>query len=316
MSTKTTTEGSLTQHSFETAPGQQLYYWSVGNLEDNKPILIMQHGMRDVGRSLLPIAQALCDRFYCVMPDLRGHGKSFKPGHYAIIHFLMDLRQLQRHLNSSRIHLIGHSLGGHICANFSGIYPEDVETLTLIEGLGPPPAEQSADQPPANLSASLDRAITTAQEATSQRVLKDLATATERLLINNPGLTPQWAEQLARWGTQPAPNPGDGLIWSFDARAQEVFLGMHESLSFDFWRAVQARTLVVTGDLGHLYWAGQFPVEGYSGRFSDDQWQQRMTALSSRIPAQHQEIAGAGHQVHYDQPTALANVVRTFLLQS
>lgn len=315
MSIHKTTRDALTQHHFETAPGQQLHYWCLGNPEDNKPILIMQHGMRDVGRSLLPIAQALCDQFYCVMPDLRGHGKSFKPGHYAITHFLMDLRQLQRHLKASRIHLLGHSLGGHICANFSGIYADEVETLTLIEGLGPPPAEQSSGQPLANLAASFDRAIATANEAKSQRVLKDLAMATERLLINNPGLTPEWAEQLARWGTQPAPQPGDGLIWSFDARAQEVFLGMNENLSFDFWQAVKARTLVVTGDLGHLYWAGQFPVDGYSGRFSKDQWHQRMTALSSQVPAQHQEIAGAGHQVHYDQPKSLAKVVRAFLLQ-
>lgn len=304
---------NLTEHHLDIGLGEGLHYWTLGNRSAKRGVLVMQHGMRDVGRSLLPVAQALSDEFYCVMPDLRGHGKSVKPGSYAIQHFLMDLRRLHHELEASTIHLLGHSLGGHICCRYAGLYPQQVDSLIVIEGLGPPPYEARSLSPVEHIATALDRAILTADRATHPRVLPDLAEASARLLANNPQMKSPRADQLAAWGTEGAPG-GEGLVWAFDPRGQEVFLGVSEARNFDYWRAVKARTLVITGSLGHQYWQSMMDAEDYSGRFSKKQLNERLIALGSDQPAEHREINGAGHQVHYDRPEELAECVQSFLL--
>lgn len=306
--------GNLTEHRLNVGPGEDLHYWTLGERQANRGVLVMQHGMRDVGRCLLPVAEALSAEFYCVMPDLRGHGKSLKPGSYAIQHFLMDLRRLHHALEAPNIHLLGHSLGGHICCRYAGLYPDEVNSLIVVEGLGPPPHQARHSDPLGHVASALDRAILTAHRAAEPRVLPNLAAASARLQANNPQLKPDWADQLANWGTTSAPN-GDGLVWAFDPRGQEVFLGVSEARNFDFWRAVKAPTLFITGSLGHEYWASMMEDADYSGRFSKQQLAERLEALGTENqPAEHQEISGAGHQVHYDQPELLANCVQQYLI--
>jgi len=307
------TMGSLEEHRLDVGFGDDLHYWTLGERSAKRGVLVMQHGMRDVGRCLLPVAEALSDDFYCVMPDLRGHGKSLKPGSYAIQHFLMDLRRLHAALDTPSIHLLGHSLGGHICCRYAGLFPTEVDTLIVIEGLGPPPHASRHADPLGHVASALDRALVTADRTRKPRVLPNLAEAGARLMANNPQLKRAWAEQLARWGTTNAPN-GDGLVWAFDPRGQEVFLGVSEARNFDFWRAVKARTLVITGSLGHQYWESMMDDASYSGHFSPEQLTERLEALGTDQPAVHKEIIGAGHQVHYDQPELLASCVQQFLL--
>lgn len=283
--------------------------------------MILLHGMRDVGRSLLPIAEAVAATHYCVMPDLRGHGKSFKPGSYAIQHFLMDLHRLQQHLGVERVSLLGHSLGGHIVCRYAGLYPQRVNELIIVEGLGPPQEEMPRTGELERVAVQLERAVATAAYAVSPRELPSVAVACERLQRNNPRLSAQRALQLAHWGTTAVnadqDDPTQPVSWSFDPRAQEVFLGVSDQRNFDYWQAIQARTLVVTGDLGYQYWQQSFEQPGYSGHTSAEEMRQRLGALGRPDrPAEHLEITGAGHQVHYDQPGQLAAATREFLSRS
>jgi len=311
----TTTMASLTEHRLDVGLKEDIHYWTLGEPSAKRGALVLLHGMRDVGRALLPVAEALSDEFYCVMPDLRGHGKSVKPGSYAIQHFLMDLRRLHQALESPSIHLVGHSLGGHISCRYAGLYPEQIDSLVVIEGLGPPPSDPQNSDTLGRVADELDRALITASRAVKPRVLPNLAAASARLMANNPQLQRGWADQLADWGTTSAAD-GDGLVWVFDPRAQEVFLGISEARSFDYWRAIKAPTLLITGSLGHQYWQSMMDTAGYSGRFSEAQLSARRAALGTDGPAAHQEIIGAGHQVHYDQPQKLAHCVRQFLVPS
>ena len=52
------------------------------------------HGIRDVAASLLVIAEPLADRWYIVMPELRGHGDSDNSNYYAIWQFIYDLHRV------------------------------------------------------------------------------------------------------------------------------------------------------------------------------------------------------------------------------
>jgi pimeloyl-ACP methyl ester carboxylesterase len=282
--------------------------------------------MRDVGRSLLPVAEALVAHCYCVLPDLRGHGASCKPGNYALPHFLMDARRLLNHLQLARVALIGHSLGGHIACRYAALFADQISALIVVEGLGPPVGGQSETAAFAHTARQLDRAIETAERSVAPRVFEDLQSANRRLRSANPRLTKDWAAQLTPWLTE---QTADGFKWAFDARAQEVFLGVSQQRNIDYWSNIEAPTLVIMGELGYQYWhamrrndkggaasgegaasGDSVEEDGYDGRFSDAELTARMNCFAT---AQLQEISNAGHQVNYDQPDELGRRCAGFL---
>ena len=89
-------------------------------------------------------------RWYVVALDLKGHGRSSHPasGWYHYVDYFDDLRAALDHFGWERLTWLGHSLGGTHASLFAALYPERVETLLLIEALGPLTAtpEQSLDQ--------------------------------------------------------------------------------------------------------------------------------------------------------------------------
>src|SRR5690606_38837188 len=102
------------------------------------PPLVMLHGMRDVAWSLLPLAEPLSRRYRVVLPELRGHGASDRPGCYGIDHFLFDLHGVFARIVRAPAALFGHSLGGQIAARFAALFPHQVRAAVIVEGLGPP----------------------------------------------------------------------------------------------------------------------------------------------------------------------------------
>lgn len=71
-------------------------------------------------------------RYHALRYDMRGHGKSALPASepYAHAH---DLKMLIDFCGISRVHIIGHSMGGQIAINFALAYPECVQSLVLVD---------------------------------------------------------------------------------------------------------------------------------------------------------------------------------------
>jgi pimeloyl-ACP methyl ester carboxylesterase len=67
--------------------------------------------------------------------DLRGHGRSAPPrdGDYRIASLADDLRVVLETLALPRVVLVGHSLGGVVCAAFAGAHPRRVAGLFLLD---------------------------------------------------------------------------------------------------------------------------------------------------------------------------------------
>jgi pimeloyl-ACP methyl ester carboxylesterase len=67
--------------------------------------------------------------------DLRGHGRSAPPrdGDYGIASLAQDLSAVLEQLALARAVLVGHSLGGVVCAAFAGAHPERVAGLFLLD---------------------------------------------------------------------------------------------------------------------------------------------------------------------------------------
>jgi pimeloyl-ACP methyl ester carboxylesterase len=70
--------------------------------------------------------------------DLRGHGRSAPPrdGDYRIKSLAADLEAALDHLALPRAVLVGHSLGGVVCATFAGTHPDRVAGLFLLDPAG------------------------------------------------------------------------------------------------------------------------------------------------------------------------------------
>ena len=117
----------------------RLHYVDWGDPE--KPLLLLIHGGRDHARNWDWVARALRDDWHIVAPDLRGHGDSSWAigGMYSMPEFVLDISSLLQAIDKFPVTIIGHSLGGAISLQYTGVFPDRVRRLVAIEGLGPAP---------------------------------------------------------------------------------------------------------------------------------------------------------------------------------
>ena len=108
--------------------------------------VVMHHGLRDSAHALLPVATRLSRHFHVLMPELRGHGQSSACDAYGVFDFVLDLHEVISALAGERLALWGHSLGGHIVSKYAAIFPERIEAVAIIEGLGPPHRAHESDE--------------------------------------------------------------------------------------------------------------------------------------------------------------------------
>lgn len=121
--------------------GVRIHYWRTGG--ENKPVIIMSHGITDYGLSWASLASRFEDEFDIIMVDARGHGFSEKPaGPYDLDTHVEDLVGLVEALEITKPILIGHSMGGSIVAQTAAKYP-DLPAAVIMED---PPMEESLER--------------------------------------------------------------------------------------------------------------------------------------------------------------------------
>jgi pimeloyl-ACP methyl ester carboxylesterase len=101
--------------------------------------LVGVHGWLDNAASFIPLANEM-NQFRWICLDMPGHGKSESRPKGSVYHFTDYIADLYRALDSlqlDRCDLVGHSLGAGICATFAATFPERVNRLILIDGIGP-----------------------------------------------------------------------------------------------------------------------------------------------------------------------------------
>lgn len=296
----------------------RLRLWRLNHADPARPLVLLLHGMRDVGRSLMPVARILEPHFNVVLLDQRGHGASDYPGAYSMTYFYYDLHQVLAHLQAQHPQrpaaLIAHSLGGQIASRFAGLFAEQVQALVLVEGLGPPdpswptPRSEQAFDLPGYRALVLDRMALPPR----LRPLPDRDFAITRLLHNNPRLAPEQAKALARVAVREETVAGAReLHWAFDPRVAAAFVGMTADDGPPLWAAIAAPVLTITGDLADEYWRGAMHYgEGYSGRFQPGEYEARIQPFPN---IRHERFDGSGHMVHFDEPERLAKRCLSFL---
>lgn len=118
--------------------GVEHYYEWVCQSEPSqaKPVMVFVHGWGGSARYWRSTAEVLCDRFDCLLYDLRGFGRSRLPQmpltlSYELEEYAVDLATLLDALNIDKIYLHSHSMGATVGAWFVTMYPERVEKAIL-----------------------------------------------------------------------------------------------------------------------------------------------------------------------------------------
>lgn len=98
-----------------------------------KPALCLLHGFMGTGEEWRDVAAALADDFFCLLPDMPGHGKHRSlPAERLTFDWLARgvLATLAAH-GLTRVFLVGYSLGGRVALYTAAMWPYHVRGLVL-----------------------------------------------------------------------------------------------------------------------------------------------------------------------------------------
>lgn len=287
-----------------TAPSRQntfssqrltLSYCEWGNA--SAPPLVLVHGGRDQKRSWDRVAGALSSHYRVIAFDLRGHGESewVSDGDYGVMDHVFDLASLLDTLDIDRFTLIGHSLGGNIALRYAGLYPEQIEKMVAIEGLGPSPrmlAEREAKPVTDRLTEWVEQRRSLSDR--KPRIMADIAEAKGRMKAAFSHLPDDLIQHLTETGVK---TNADGTVrWAYDPA------GLGRSPSdiphADFvhlWSRITCPTWLVYGANS---WASNPAEDGRAKAF------QNATVTL---------VQDAGHWLHHDQFDQFMADLKTFL---
>ncbi len=276
-----------------------------GSPSAGEPPLVLVHGWMDVAASWQFMVDVLRTDRWIIAPDWRGFGLTKAsdpaPDSYWFPDYLADLDALLDHyVQDQPVDLVGHSMGGNVAMLYSGVRPLRIRRLVNLEGFGLP--ETRPAQAPERYAKWMDEVKALHQGGMALKTYDSPEGVARRLMKTNPRLGADQAAWLARhWA---APN----------ARSQWEILGdpAHKIVSahlyqveeaLAIYRRITAPVLSVTASDDSLsqWWKGQFTLAQYKER------------LKAVPVLQNAVISDAGHMLHHDQPSQLAQLIEEFL---
>ncbi|HUY26848.1 MAG TPA: alpha/beta hydrolase [Candidatus Binataceae bacterium] len=270
----------------------KLHYVDWGNAD--KPLMVLVHGGRDHCRNWDWVALDLRGRYHVIAPDLRGHGDSdwAVGGSYSMIDYVLDLAQLMKAVALEPATLIGHSLGGSIVLQYTGVFPGAVKQVVSIEGLGPPPG--MIKETPAH--ERMNTWIAQMRELSNRKAREypSIAEALARMRAANPHLSEDQARHLTIWGVRR--NENGTYSWKFDNYVHATSPYMFNTRDArEIWERITCPTFLIRGSES---WAGDWVKDGRFAAFKN---------------ANTVTVQKAGHWVHHDQLAEFLTHVRRFL---
>lgn len=255
--------------------------------QPGKPLLIALHGWLDNSASFLPLAPHLSD-FHLICVDLPGHGYSdHKATPYVFVDWLDDLYQIAQAAGWSRFMLLGHSLGALIASAYAGVFPEQVERLIMLEGLGP------LSQPDEEVPAQLRRAILN-RSRTRERSANGFVSVDEAVVARCKvaDITPQAARLICERQLE---KRAGRWQWRSDPRLRDLSpLRMSEGQARALMAAICCPVLLIQG------------AQGFAAL--ENQWQVRQDAFQQI----ERVILGGNHHFHMENSADTAVCIVKF----
>ena len=259
--------------------------------------VVLLHGWMDVSASFQFLVDALPSHWEVFAPDWRGYGLSDwgKSDCYWFPDYLADLDALLEHISpQAPVDLVGHSLGGNVACLYGGVRPARIRRLVNLEGFGMPATQP--EQAPGRYARWLDEL----GERKGFRPYADFAALAERMQQNNPRLTSERAEFLARhWGREMA----DGQVALRGDPAHKIVYPLlyRYAEARACWREVTAPVLWVDA-------AESKALERVG--LDAAQYAERRAAFRN---LRYVTVSNAGHMLHHDQPERVARLLEEFL---
>jgi N-formylmaleamate deformylase len=263
---------------FVEANGIRLHYTRT---DDDKPPLVLAHGVTDAGPCWTAVAEALAAEYDAIMVDARGHGYSDAPERgYGPVEQAVDLAGVIAALGLQRPAILGHSMGAATALVLAGAYP-DVPRAILLED---PPAWWTAW---ASTPAARDRHV-----AMRERALNLKRKTREELIAGQGAEQPGWSDaELEPWGdAKQRFSPSVLTVLTEDNAASVDWLSILSRIT--------CPALLITGD----------PERG---AIVTDESAAALKALVPHLQIAH--VPEAGHNIRRDQFARYMDVVRGFL---
>ena len=248
------------------------------------PPVVLLHGFTGSGGTWDPLRDALGERHTTIAIDLPGHGRSGAPddpARHALDRFADDLATVLDELGTSRVALLGYSLGGRAALRFAIRHPDRLAAL-IVESASP------------GIAGATERASRLAAD----RALADT--------IERDGVAAfvAWWERLPLWESQ-ASLPEDVRARLHSQRLDNRPRGLANSLRgagagveppvLDRLAMLDVPALIIAGALDEKYVAAG-------------------EEMAAAIPGAHVAIVpDAGHAAHLERPEAFAALVSGFL---
>ncbi|MGA7671000.1 MAG: alpha/beta hydrolase [Nitrolancea sp.] len=241
--------------------------------DEQKPPLLMLHGIYHRAESWLPVAERLAKSYRLIMPDLRGHYRSDWPETgYELPDYAADAAGLLDSLGIDQAFVLGHSLGAMIAMVLSGQHPDRVRALVLED----PPSERSND------TRTWLGALLSAKRATA-----------EQTYVAIQGIHPERTEEDWRRETDWLRATGDGPFLALI----EATGGEPESFEAAMQR-ISSRTRMLQAD----------PRQG--GALSTEAGRRATEGRDDRKLVRFPET---GHLIHMERPEKFVKSVEEFL---
>lgn len=102
--------------------------------DHHAPPILFLHGFMGTSTDWLAIAQAISERYYCILPDLPGHGSNrdrplSQP--FDLAHLSREVGTILDRLESSKVILAGYSMGGRIALHSALQFSHRIRALIL-----------------------------------------------------------------------------------------------------------------------------------------------------------------------------------------
>jgi len=258
------------------------------------PLMVLLHGWNDTGSSFQFFVDALAQDWSVIAPDWRGFGETAcRSQSYWFPDYIADLDELlEIYSPEEPARLVGHSMGANVAGLYAGIMPERVAAFVNIEGFGLPESD------PGNAPTHYRRWIERSRAMQPYSTYENFEELANRIRKRNPRMDEDKALFVAKlWAAQN--DAGIVELRADPAHRLPNAVQYRRAEAAACWEKITAPVLVVKGEESEFFSAAV-------DRAGPNE-------IDAFIAAESVDIPGAGHMVHYEQPTLLAAAVEAFL---